>query len=343
MMYNSKKSKASNVIMEIINEERNIIEDNINGILWAYPQLKQVVGTFGLYDANFCDDQIPLISGGGSGHDPADWGYVGKGMLTAAVMGKIFIPPTKEEIVKVTKKVTKQKKAFYIVKNFMADVHSFDGAKKELENAGWQIGMCIVADDISVESLSLKKRKRGVAGTILVQKILGVAAEHGANIEELNVIANQLRNCVKTIGVAFGGSKLPGREQDDFTLASNEIYYGIGIHGEPGYCKEIFKSSELLAHELISKLKLSFHWKSGDKYALLINSLGGTTVMESMIFNNDVRELLSIEGLNVSYSKVGRLLTSNGMHGISLTLLHLEKPNWVQALKFSVDTPNWLA
>lgn len=327
--------------MQIINEPKNALNQAIQGIQWAYPNLTWVPHTLGCYDRNFQDDQIPLIAGGGSGHDPAHWGYVGTGMLTAAIMGQVFQPPTPQEIIKVTKQVTQQRRAFFIVKNFPADVAAFTAAQQQLQAEHWQTGLCIVADDISVDNASLKQRRRGVAGTILVHKILGAAAVQGASINELNQLASTLVANIHTIGVAASGAHIPGQATVSFTLNPGEIYYGIGIHGEPGYRREPFQSSELLAQELISKLHLNFQWHAGDHYAVFVNSLGGTTPMELMVFNNDVHELLTLAALEIDFNKVGTFLTSNGMHGLSLTLLKLADPAWLTALNQPVTTAAW--
>ena len=327
--------------MQIINEPENALNQAIQGIQWAYPNLKWVPQTLGCYDRNFQDDQVPIIAGGGSGHDPAHWGYVGPGMLTAAIMGAVFQPPTPQEIIKVSKAVTRHHRVFFIVKNFPADVAAFTTAQQQLINEHWQVGLCIVADDISVDNASLKQRRRGVAGTILVHKILGAAAAQGASIEALTQLATTLVANIHTIGVAANGARIPGQTAASFTLKPGEIYYGVGIHGEPGYRRESFQSSELLAQELISKLRLNFKWHAGDHYAVFVNSLGGTTPMELMVFNNDVHELLKLAALEIDFNKVGTFLTSNGMHGLSLTLLKLSDPAWLTALQRPVTTAAW--
>lgn len=310
-----------------------MLDDLQEGIKRTYPMLKHVAGTRGFIRRGFKDDVVPLISGGGSGHDPAHWGFVGDGMLAGAVSGELFVPPTAGEIVEVTRKLTGRKRVFYIVKNFERDVDEFCKARLFLENAGWKVGMAIVKDDISVDSESFEKRRRGVAGTVFFHKILGDYARRGASVEELQKVADELSENVKTIGVAFSG--------DSFSLKEDEIFYGIGIHGEEGYRRERFESSERLARELISKLKLSFGFKAQDKYAVLVNSLGEVTKMEQLVFNNDVCELLEAEEISVVFDKTGTFLTSFGVKGVSLTLLRIEDESWLKALKTKVDVPEW--
>lgn len=147
------------------------------------------------------------------------------------------------------------------------------------------------------------------------------------------MIGQHLTENLKTIGVAFSG--------DNFNLKDNEIYYGIGIHGEPGYRKEEFKSSELLARELIAKLRLNFQWYKDDTFVVLINSLGGTTPIENLIFNNDVCSLLALDNINIAFDKVGTFLSSYGINGISLSLLKVEDADWLHALQAPVNVPAW--
>lgn len=328
-------------VMNIINQRGTLLTDMMAGIEQAYPQLKRSGHTRGFSDRAFHDQHIALVSGGGSGHEPADWGFVGDGMLTGAIMGEVFTPPTAEEIVAFVNQITGRKQVFFIVKNFAADVASFTVAKQKLTAAGWKVGMCIVADDVSVNNVSLEKRRRGVAGTVLVSKILGEAVRNQATLTELNDLAEQLLPEIKTIGVAFSGSYIPGSAQQTFYLADDEIFYGAGIHGEPGYRKEKFQSSELLADELVKKLKLNFRWQDGEQYAVLLNSLGGITTMESMIFNNDVLQLLGLDDLAIAFDKVGTFMAANGMRGLSLTLLRVRTESWLTALNAPVNTPAW--
>ncbi|WP_125571523.1 DhaKLM operon coactivator DhaQ [Lacticaseibacillus songhuajiangensis] len=328
--------------MQIINEAASALDDAMQGIIMSYPHLRQVPGTRAVYDWRFKDDTVPLIGGGGSGHDPAHWGYVGDGMLTAAVMGPMFIPPTAADIVATVKTVTKQKRAFFIVKNFKADVASFGAAATTLRAEGYDIGTCVVADDISVDTGSLIPRRRGVAGTILVHKILGAAARHGADIPELRMLAAKLAPEIKTIGFSFSGAQMPGHDDYSFDLPANAVAYGVGIHGEPGYRVEPYTSSELLARELLGKIRQSFRWQAGDQLAVFINSLGGTAVMEQMIFASDVQQLLALEPVAVPWRKVGTFLTSSGMHGLSLSILRLSDPEWLEALREDVDVASWV-
>lgn len=327
--------------MQILNDSIRALTEMRDGITWAYPTLTAVPGTHGFIDSTFVDTTVPIFSGGGSGHDPAHWGYVGKGMLTGGIMGDFFMPPTAAEIVRVIRTATHQRRAFLIVKNFVQDVKEFTAAAKELRQDGWDIGTAIVRDDVSVTGPDHQQRRRGVAGTILVHKMVGAAAAQGTSVAGLKTLADKLLPELKTIGFSSSGAYIPGHENPSFNLPEDTISYGVGIHGEPGYHEETFRSSELLANELVDKLRINFHWQAGDHFAVLVNSLGGTTTMETLVFANDIRQLLALGNVQVDFVKAGNFLSANGMHGLSLSLLRLADAAWLPLLQAPVQTPSW--
>ncbi|MGM0523842.1 MAG: dihydroxyacetone kinase subunit DhaK [Bacillota bacterium] len=287
-------------------------------------------------------NQVALISGGGSGHEPADFGYVGAGMLTASVSGDLFTPPYPESIFEAIKQTDCGAGVLLIVKNFASDVEMFTKAKEIAEASGHNVELVTISDDHSIEDkLTYKKRKRGVAGTVLAQKILGAAAKNGASLAELIHLAENINDNLYTLGVALEPAYVPGTDEPSFTLTESEVYFGVGIHGEKGYRKEAFKSSEQLAIELVNKLKRMNHWQPNNSYAVLVNGLGSTPLMEQYIFTNDVRRLFQLEQLTIPFLKVGNHLTSYNMHGVSLTLLKLVDSNWANALKSTTDASHW--
>ena len=256
--------------MELLNSKGQIIDDLRRGVQLVAPDLKLVSQTTGFIAKSFADKTVPVIALGGAGHEPADWGYVGEGMLCASVTGMLFSPPSVAEIIRVTKQVTKQKQAFFIVKNFPADVENFTQASVCLQKEGWQVASCVVNDDISVDSELLEKERRGLAGAVLVAKILGYLAQQGANLSQLKQTSEQLVANLTTLGVAFYGSEFRVTLKKEFSLKKDEIYYGVGIHGEPGYRKERLRASELIARELVNKLRLNQRWYPQERYACLL-------------------------------------------------------------------------
>lgn len=327
---------------KIMNHPDKIVSQMLSGLLYANSdKLAGIKGTGVIYRQTKSENKVAVVSGGGSGHEPAHTGFVGTGMLAACICGPIFVPPTAEEILAGIKVADQGAGVFLVIKNFEKDIASFLKAKELAEAEGYQVSYVIVNDDCSIEENSFKKRRRGVAGTILVQKIVAAAAEEGYSLEQLTELATKVVRSMNTLGLALSPSVVPGEDQAQFQLAENEISFGIGIHGEPGYRTEILHSSERLAIELVNKLKSQFLWKKGEKFAMMINGLGGTPLMELFVFSNDVRRLLELEGLQVEFKKVGDFVTSNDMSGLSLTFLRLEDEKWLEWLKVPVDTYAW--
>lgn len=263
-------------------------------------------------------------------------------MLSIAVSGPIFIPPTPEQILAAIRKADKNKSVLMVVKNFKADVDNFLTAESIAQKEGRSVDHILVNDDVSIENdATFNKRRRGVAGTVFVHKIVGAAATEDYSLQELKEIGSSVVSNLHTLGVALTPANNPTQTETSFTLENHEVYFGVGIHGEKGYRKETFDSSEKLAIELMNKLKSIYRWKKGDKFAFLINGLGATPLMEQYIFANDIRRLTQLESIDVRFFKVGSHLTSMDMKGISLSLLKIEDPNWEKWLKADVCVSSW--
>ncbi|WP_238188453.1 DhaKLM operon coactivator DhaQ [Paenibacillus sp. L3-i20] len=329
----------------IKNDVQNIVEDMLQGFYFEYKDRVYYDSKHHIIyrkDLGEIGQNVVLLSGGGSGHEPAHFGYVGDGMLSISVSGTIFVPPTPEQILAAIRKVDKNQSVLMIVKNFKADVNNFLTAQTIAAKEGRSVDHILVNDDVSIENdATFNKRKRGVAGTVFVHKIVGAAATEGYSLQELKEIGTTVVSHLHTLGVALSPAHNPIQREHSFTLEEHEVYYGVGIHGEEGYRKETFDSSEKLAIELMNKLKSIYRWKKGDKFAILINGLGSTPLMEQYIFANDIRRLTQLEGIDVCFFKVGSHLTSLDMKGISLSLLKLEDPNWEKWLKADVRVSDW--
>ncbi|MDT2865818.1 DhaKLM operon coactivator DhaQ [Vagococcus carniphilus] len=328
---------------QIINKPKDAVSQVLNGVAFIHQEKLERLSNTGIIKKQQIDDsQVALISGGGSGHEPAHFGYVGEGMLSASVSGPIFVPPKTAEIVKAIEAVTSEKGVLLIIKNFEADVTNFLEAEKMAQQSGIKVAHVIVNDDCSIEEGSYKKRRRGVAGTILVHKILGAAAKEGKNLDELKQLGEDVIASMNTLGVALASGKTIGQEEAVFSLEKGEISFGIGIHGESGYRKEPFFSSEYLANELINKLLTQYPVSISElPFAIMINGLGATTVMEQYIFANDVKRLLQLEEIDVVFQKSGNFMTSTNMAGISLTFLALKEKKWLDYLNEPTDAFAW--
>lgn len=324
---------------KIINEPKNVLNEMLDGFVYAHSDLvKRIDGTGVIYRQFQNEGKVALVSGGGSGHEPSHAGFVGQGMLSAAVCGEVFTSPTPDQIVEAIKTVDQGAGVLLIIKNYTGDIMNFEMAEELAELDDIKVKHVVVDDDISIEDTG-STGSRGVAGTVFVHKILGAAAETGLSLDELEDLGNTVVKNLSTIGVSLSPATVPEVGKPGFTLADDELEYGVGIHGESGYRREKMKTSKEIANELISQLKKKIQWEQGDHFALFVNGLGATPLMEQYIFINDVHNLLIEEGLQIDYKKVGSFMTSIDMAGLSLTLLKLVDDKWTPYLQHSVKTP----
>lgn len=327
---------------KIINNPENVVTEMLDGLAYVHNDLVHRVDGFDIIARNEqAPGQVGLISGGGSGHEPAHAGFVGDGMLSAAIAGAVFTSPTPDQILEAIKEADQGAGVFMVVKNYSGDIMNFEMAQELAEMEGIEVASVVVDDDIAVENSLYTQGRRGVAGTIFVHKILGHAAREGKSLAEIKDLADKIVPNIHTIGLALSGATVPEVGKPGFVLAEDEIEYGIGIHGEPGYRKESMQPSRLLAEELTGKLIEAFEAKTGERYALLINGMGATPLMEQYIFANDVASLLGAAGLDVVYRKLGNYMTSIDMAGLSLTLMKIEDEAWLTALASPVKTIAW--
>ena len=327
---------------KIINKPENVVTEMLDGLAYVHSDLVHRVEGFDIIARNEqAAGQVGLISGGGSGHEPAHAGFVGDGMLSAAIAGAVFTSPTPDQILEAIKEADQGAGVFMVVKNYSGDIMNFEMAQELAEMEGIEVASVVVDDDIAVENSLYTQGRRGVAGTIFVHKILGHAAREGKSLAEIKDLADKIVPNIHTIGLALNGATVPEVGKPGFVLAEDEIEYGIGIHGEPGYRKESMQPSRQLAEELTGKLLEAFEAKAGERYALLINGMGATPLMEQYVFANDVASIFGEVGLEVAYKKLGNYMTSIDMAGLSLTLMKIENDAWLEALESPVKTIAW--
>ncbi|AFV72809.1 Dihydroxyacetone kinase subunit K [Streptococcus agalactiae] len=327
---------------KILNQPTDVVTEMLDGLAYVHNDLVHRVEGFDIIARNEeKSGKVALISGGGSGHEPSHAGFVGEGMLSAAVCGAVFTSPTPDQVLEAIKEADEGAGVFMVIKNYSGDIMNFEMAQDMAEMEGIEVASVVVDDDIAVEDSLYTQGKRGVAGTILVHKILGHAARHGKSLQEIKAIADELVPNIHTVGLALSGATVPEVGKPGFVLAEDEIEFGIGIHGEPGYRKEKMQPSKALATELVDKLIESFDAKSGEKYGVLINGMGATPLMEQYVFANDVAKLLEDKGIEVNYKKLGNYMTSIDMAGLSLTLIKLKNQEWLEALNSDVTTIAW--
>ncbi|WP_353989472.1 dihydroxyacetone kinase subunit DhaK [Pediococcus argentinicus] len=329
---------------KIINDPGNVVPEMVQGLVRSNSDIVELIPNTEAVvraDKESMKGKVGIVSGGGSGHEPTHAGFVGKGMLSAAVCGEVFTSPTPDQIFEAIKASNTGSGVFLVIKNYSGDVMNFEMAQDMAEMEDIPVKSVVVDDDIAVENSTYTQGRRGVAGTLFMHKVLGAAADLGASLDDLEALSKQVLPNIKTIAVALSGATVPEVGKPGFTLADDEIEYGVGIHGEPGYRREKLQPSKALVEELVGKLKAEFNFKPGEKYAVIVNGMGATPLMEQYIFMNDVLDKLADEKLEVVFTKVGNLMTSLDMAGISLSLFKIEDDRMVDGLKHEVKTIAW--
>ncbi|MBR4382329.1 MAG: dihydroxyacetone kinase subunit DhaK [Selenomonadaceae bacterium] len=268
-------------------------------------------------------DKVALVSGGGSGHEPAHGGFVGQGMLDCAVAGAVFTSPTPDKIFEGIKAVATDQGVLCIVKNYTGDVLNFEMAMDMADDEDIKVAHVVVNDDVAVQDSLYTTGRRGVAGTILVHKIAGAKAETGATLDEVKAVAEKVIANVRTMGMAISPCTVPAAGKPGFELAEDEMEIGIGIHGEPGTHRDKLKSADEVAKMLLDKILADIDF-SGSEVVVLVNGMGATPLMELYVINNFVQDYLAKAGVKVYDTMVGNFMTSIEMAGFSLTLLKLD-------------------
>ena len=328
------------IMKKIINEPGAIVEEMLEGMILSYPKLIKRVDDSRVVTQVVKVNQVGLVSGGGSGHEPAHAGFVGDGMLQAAVLGAVFTSPTPDQILTGIQAANNGQGVLLIVKNYTGDILNFEMAMDLAQLEDISVEMVVVDDDIAVEDSTYTAGKRGVAGTVLVHKILGDAAREGASLTELKVLGDRLVKEIKTIGIALKAATVPEVGKPGFELSDDEIEYGVGIHGEPGYHREKIQPSRVLAEHMVTKILTDGATKP-KRVGVLVNGMGGTPLMEQFVFMRDCLDILAKQGIEVAFTKVGNYMTSIDMQGVSVTLINLEDESWLESLNRSVETISW--
>jgi dihydroxyacetone kinase DhaK subunit len=325
---------------KIINNVDNIVVELCEGMIKAHPEQLAFSKKYKIVKRkNLNKDKVTLISGGGSGHEPAHAGFVGKGMLDAAVCGDVFASPSTIQIYNAIVETQSNRGTLLIVKNYSGDCMNFDGAAEMAAEDDDIIAESVyVNDDVAVKDSLYTVGRRGVAGTVFVHKIAGAAAEKGMELKEVKALAEKAIANVRTMGFAFTSCTVPAKGTPTFVLAEDEMEFGVGIHGEPGIAREKLVSADELAVKMLDRILGDIPFNNGDEVALLVNGLGGTPTMELYLLNNSVNKVLEEKGIKVYKTLVGNYMTSIDMAGASVSLLKLDD-ELKELLDYSVDTP----
>ncbi|RSL30493.1 dihydroxyacetone kinase subunit DhaK [Salibacterium salarium] len=309
---------------KIVNNPENVVDEMLEGIEAAHSHtLKRLPDSNVLvrHEAPVIG-KVGLVSGGGSGHEPAHAGFVGENMLDAAVAGEVFTSPTPDQILKAIKAVDSGNGVLLIVKNYSGDVMNFDMAAEMAEAEGIQTEQVIVKDDTAVTE---EEDRRGVAGTIFVHKIVGTAVEEGLNLKEAVELARHTAGNVRSMGVSIKPSIVPASGKPGFILEADEMEIGTGIHGEPGMERKPLKEANRIAEELLETVLDDLGITAGEEVAVMTNGQGSTPLMELYIVHRKVAQLLEEKKIHLKHSMVGEYMTSLEMAGCSITVLRLDQ------------------
>lgn len=281
--------------------------------------------------------KVALICGGGSGHEPAHVGYVGRGMLDAAVMGDVFTSPATGEIQTAIQSVNGGAGVLLIVWNYGGDVLNFGFAARKAREAGIAVEQVLVNDDVAIEETA---RRRGVGATVFVEKIAGAKAEKGATLAEVKQTAETVISNCRSMGVALTPCVVPAVGHPTFTIGEDELELGIGIHGEPGVQRAKMMTADAISEFLVSHIVDDLKLSNGDRVAILAQGMGGTSNMEKFIFYRDVCRHVNARGIVVTNSFVGEYTPSMEMVGVHLSLLKLTD-ELKELLEEPTEAPGW--
>ena len=325
---------------KILNKVDDLVIEMCEGMIKAHPTQLAFSKKYKVISrAEVNKQKVSLISGGGSGHEPAHAGFVGTGMLDAAVCGDVFASPSTIQVYNAILQTQTEKGTLLIIKNYSGDCMNFDAAAEMAEEEdGIKVARVYVNDDVAVKDSLYTVGRRGVAGTIFVHKIAGAAAEQGMALDEVKAVAEKVIANVRSLGFALTSCTVPAKGSPTFVLAEDEIEFGVGIHGEPGIAREKLPCASVLAERMVNQIIGDVPFIAGDEVAVMINGLGATPLQELYLLNNTVADCIAAKGLKIHRTFVGNYMTAIDMAGASLTLLRLDAQTKA-LLDAPADTP----
>ena len=311
---------------KLINHPADVVREGLEGMQAAHAGLIRVN-----YDPIYVvradapvSGKVALLSGGGSGHEPMHGGFVGKGMLDAACPGHVFTSPTPDQMYEASKQIHSGTGVLHIVKNYTGDVMNFDLAAEMLREDGIQVASVLTDDDVAVENSLYTAGRRGVGLTVVMEKLLGAAAENQLPLNELKNLGDSIRASGRSMGMALTPCTVPTAGKPSFTLGEDEMELGIGIHGEPGRKRVKLEPADRVTEMLMDPVLSDLPFRSGDRVLLFVNGMGGTPLSELYIVYRKAAEIATRHGLQVVRNLVGSYITSLEMAGVSITLLRLD-------------------
>jgi phosphoenolpyruvate---glycerone phosphotransferase subunit DhaK len=311
---------------KLINDPMDVVAEALLGIEAARPEVRVDHANRIIYRRDAPKSgKVGLVSGGGSGHEPLHGGYVGLGMLDAACAGQIFTSPTPDQMLEATKGVDAGNGVLHIVKNYTGDVMNFEmAAELAAAETGITVDTVVVNDDVAVQDSLYTAGRRGVGVTVLLEKLVGAAAEEGRPLSELAALARVINDAGRSMGMALTSCTVPAAGKPTFELAEDEMELGIGIHGEPGRRRVPLASAREIAEQLMEPILADLDFTSGPLIVML-NGMGGTPLIELYLMYGEVAKIIERSGITVARNLVGDYITSLEMAGCSLTMLRADE------------------
>ncbi|MGZ5898025.1 MAG: dihydroxyacetone kinase subunit DhaK [Xanthobacteraceae bacterium] len=307
---------------KLINAVEDVVSESLAGFCAAHSDIVRLGETAPfVLRRSLKPGKVALVSGGGSGHEPLHGGFVGPGMLDAACPGQVFTSPTPDLILAAVEAADTGGGVLLIVKNYEGDVMNFEMAR---EMSGRTVATVTTDDDVAVEKSTYSTGRRGVAGTLIVEKILGAAAEEGRGLADLKTLGDRVNAATRSIGIALTSCTVPAAGKPTFELGEDEMEVGVGIHGEPGRRRVKLESANEIATEMVSAIAADLQNRARGEVILLINGFGGTPLSELYLMYNDVRKGAEAAGFTIARSLVGNFVTSLDMAGCSVTVSLLD-------------------
>jgi dihydroxyacetone kinase-like protein len=310
---------------KLINAPETVVDDALAGVVAAHGDLVRVIEPNVVVRADAPKaGKVGVISGGGSGHEPMHGGFVGMGMLDAACPGAVFTSPVPDQMLAATKAVDGGAGVLHIVKNYTGDIMNFELAAEMARAEGIEVTSVVIADDVAVKDSLYTAGRRGVGGTVLAEKIVGAAAEAGADLATVTALCQKVQDNVRSMGMALTSCTVPQAGKPTFELGDDEMEIGVGIHGEPGRTRMKIASAAEVTGMLANPILDDLPFKAGDKVLAFVNGMGGTPLIELYVIFNELKKILDARGITIARNLVGDYITSLEMAGCSITILRLD-------------------
>ena len=307
---------------KFINNVDDLLVESLSGFAAAHKDLVSLhLDPHYVFRAQKASNKVALISGGGSGHEPLHSGFIGYGMLDAACPGHVFTSPTPDQMLAAAEAVHAGRGVLFIVKNYAGDIMNFEMASEMLpfDNA-----TVLTSDDVAVENSTYTTGRRGVAGTVIVEKVVGSLAETGADLAACKALGDKVNSRIASMGVALTSCTVPAAGRPTFDIGEHELEMGVGIHGEPGRRREAMRPAGAIVADLVAAILEDLKPARGSEVLLMINGFAGTPLMELYVIYNTAARLLQQHGLTISRSLVGNYTTALDMAGASVTVCLLD-------------------